>query len=54
MIRAEPDRGRRLFTFFYLHPDLGPDFIRALGKQITIMKDFAQKWTPSVKADIRC
>jgi iron(III) transport system substrate-binding protein len=40
--RAGP--GQATFTFFYLHPDLGPDFIRALGKQqITIMKDFAQE-----------
>lgn len=40
--RAGP--GQATFTFFYLHPDLGPDFIRALGKQqITIMKDFSQE-----------
>jgi iron(III) transport system substrate-binding protein len=40
--RAGP--GQATFTFFYLHPELGPDFIRALGKQqITIMKDFAQE-----------
>jgi iron(III) transport system substrate-binding protein len=40
--RAGP--GQATFTFFYLHPDLGPEFIRALGKQqITIMKDFAQE-----------
>ena len=40
--RAGP--GQATFTFFYLHPDLGPNFIRALGKQqITIMKDFAQE-----------
>ena len=40
--RAGP--GQSTFTFFFLHPDLGPDFIRALGKQqITIMKDFAQE-----------
>ncbi|MGH7836137.1 MAG: ABC transporter substrate-binding protein, partial [Candidatus Binatia bacterium] len=40
--RAGP--GQATFTFFYLHPDLGPDFIRALGKQqMTIMKDFAQE-----------
>jgi ABC-type Fe3+ transport system substrate-binding protein len=40
--RAGP--GQATFTFFYLHPDLGPDFIRALGKQqITIMKDFVQE-----------
>ena len=40
--RAGP--GQATFTFFYLHPELGVDFIRALGKQqITIMKDFAQE-----------
>ena len=40
--RAGP--GQATFTFFYLHPELGPDFIRALGKQqITILKDFAQQ-----------
>jgi len=40
--RAGP--GQATFTFFYLHPELGADFIRALGKQqITIMKDFAQE-----------
>jgi iron(III) transport system substrate-binding protein len=40
--RAGP--GQATLTFFYLHPDLGVDFIRALGKQqITIMKDFAQE-----------
>jgi len=40
--RAGP--GQATLTFFYLHPDLGPDFIRALGKQqITIMKDFVQE-----------
>jgi iron(III) transport system substrate-binding protein len=40
--RAGP--GQATFTFFYLHPELGPDFIRALGKQqITIFKDYAQE-----------
>jgi iron(III) transport system substrate-binding protein len=40
--RAGP--GQATLTFFYQHPDLGADFIRALGKQqITIMKDFAQE-----------
>jgi iron(III) transport system substrate-binding protein len=47
MILDDPRRagpGQATFTFFYLHPDLGPDFIRALGKQqITILKDFAQE-----------
>src|SRR5712692_6501082 len=28
-----PGPGQATFTFFYLHPDLGPDYIRALGKQ---------------------
>jgi iron(III) transport system substrate-binding protein len=36
--------GQATFTFFYLQPELGPDFIRALGKQqITIFKDYAQE-----------
>ena len=40
--RAGP--GQATFTFFYLHPELGADFIRALGKQqITILKDYAQE-----------
>jgi len=40
--RAGP--GQATFTFFYLHPELGVDFIRALGKQqITILKDYAQE-----------
>jgi iron(III) transport system substrate-binding protein len=40
--RAGP--GQATLTFFYLHPELGVNFIRALGKQqITIMKDFAQE-----------
>jgi iron(III) transport system substrate-binding protein len=47
MILDDPRRagpGQATFTFFYLHPELGPDFIRALGKQqMTIMKDFAQE-----------
>ncbi len=35
--RAGP--GVATFTFFYLHPELGPEFIRALGKQqMTILK----------------
>ncbi len=36
MIVDDPRRagpGAATFTFFYLHPELGPDFIRALGKQ---------------------
>jgi iron(III) transport system substrate-binding protein len=40
--RAGP--GQATFTFFYLHPELGVDFIRALGKQqITVLKDYAQE-----------
>jgi hypothetical protein len=40
---TEPDPAAT-FTFFYLHPELGPDFIRALGKQqITILRDYAQE-----------
>ena len=47
MIVDDPRRagpGSATFTFFYLHPDLGADFIRALGKQqMTIFKDYAQE-----------
>jgi iron(III) transport system substrate-binding protein len=40
--RAGP--GQATFTFFYLHPDLGPDFIRALARQeLTIMQDYQQE-----------
>src|SRR5438034_3116561 len=40
--RAGP--GVATFTFFYLHPELGPDFIGALGKQqMTILRDYAQE-----------
>ena len=40
--RAGP--GQATLTFFYLHPELGTDFIRALAKQqITILKDYAQE-----------
>jgi iron(III) transport system substrate-binding protein len=36
--------GQATFTFFYLHPELGPNFIRALAKQeITSLKDYAQE-----------
>lgn len=36
--------GVATFTFFYLHPELGPEFIRALGKQqMTILRDYAQE-----------
>jgi iron(III) transport system substrate-binding protein len=47
MVMDDPRRagpGVATFTFFYLHPELGPDFIRALGKQqITILRDYAQE-----------
>jgi len=40
--RAGP--GQATFTFFYLHPELGPNYIRALAKQeLIIFKDFAQE-----------
>jgi iron(III) transport system substrate-binding protein len=36
--------GQATFTFFYLQPDLGASFIRALGQQeITIIKNFQQE-----------
>jgi len=36
--------GQATFTFFYLHPDLGPNFIRELAKQEpTIMRDYQQE-----------
>ncbi len=36
--------GQATFTFFFLHPGLGPDFIRALGKQqLTLSRDYAQE-----------
>jgi len=36
--------GQATFTFFYLHPDLGPNFIRALAKQeITVLRDYGQE-----------
>ncbi|HEY3302816.1 MAG TPA: extracellular solute-binding protein [Candidatus Binatia bacterium] len=36
--------GQATFTFFYLHPELGPEFIRSLGGQgITFLKDYAQE-----------
>jgi iron(III) transport system substrate-binding protein len=47
MVLDDPRRagpGFATFTFFYLHPELGPDFIRALGKQqMTILRDYAQE-----------
>jgi iron(III) transport system substrate-binding protein len=36
--------GQATFTFFYLHPGLGPEFIRALARQdLTIMSDYTQE-----------
>ena len=36
--------GQATFTFFFLHPGLGPDFIRSLGGQgLTLLKDYAQE-----------
>jgi iron(III) transport system substrate-binding protein len=36
--------GQATFTFFYLHPDLGPNFIRALAKQeLTVARDYIQE-----------
>jgi ABC-type Fe3+ transport system substrate-binding protein len=47
MVLDDPRRagpGFATFTFFYLHPELGPDFVRALGKQqMTILRDYAQE-----------
>ncbi|HEY2989261.1 MAG TPA: extracellular solute-binding protein [Candidatus Binatia bacterium] len=47
MVMDDPRRagpGVATFTFFYLHPELGADFIRALGKQqIIILRDYAQE-----------
>jgi iron(III) transport system substrate-binding protein len=36
--------GQATFTFFYLHPELGPDFIRALARQEPlVLRDYAQE-----------
>jgi len=36
--------GQATFTFFYLQPDLGASFIKALGQQqMTVIKDFQQE-----------
>jgi iron(III) transport system substrate-binding protein len=47
LVVDDPRRGGpgvATFTFFYLHPELGADFIRALGKQqLTILRDYAQE-----------
>lgn len=39
-----PGPGQATFIFFYLHPDLGTDFINTLGKQnITLLNDYQQE-----------
>jgi iron(III) transport system substrate-binding protein len=36
--------GQATFTYFYLHPELGPDYIRALGRhELTLMRDYSQE-----------
>lgn len=38
---TRPGPGQATFTFFYLHPELGPDFIKALAKQdLLIQRDY--------------
>src|SRR4030095_8077718 len=45
LVVDDPRRGGpgvATFTFFYLHPELGQEFIRALGKQqMTLLRDYA-------------
>ncbi len=42
--RKSSGPGQATFTFFYLHPELGPDYIRALVKQqLTIYRDYVQE-----------
>ena len=39
-----PGPGQATFSFFYMHPDLGPDYIRALLRQdILIIKNYRQE-----------
>lgn len=39
----QPGPGQAIFTHFYLHKDLGPNFIRALAKQeLTVLRDDRQ------------
>lgn len=46
--RAGP--GLATFTFFYLHPDLGPNYIRDLAKQeLVMMRDYTQQLDSLVK-----
>jgi len=41
---TSPGPGQATFTFFYLHPDLGPNFIRALAKQEPVLlRDWEQE-----------
>jgi iron(III) transport system substrate-binding protein len=41
---SRPGPGQATFTFFYLHPELGPNFIRELAKQeIAAFKDYSQE-----------
>jgi len=36
--------GQATFTFFYLHPELGPDFIKALARQeLAVFRDYRQE-----------
>ncbi len=40
----KPGPGNATFLFFYLHPDLGPDYIRALAEQdVIILRDYQQE-----------
>jgi ABC-type Fe3+ transport system substrate-binding protein len=47
MVTDDPRRagpGNATFVYFYMHPDLGLDFIRALAtQQITILRDYLQE-----------
>lgn len=46
--RAGP--GQATFTFFYLHPELGPNFIRALAKQEpVVLRDYGQELDGVIK-----
>ncbi len=39
-----PGAGQATLHFFYLHPDLGPDFIRALARQnLVVLKNYRQE-----------
>ncbi|HLB29825.1 MAG TPA: ABC transporter substrate-binding protein [Dehalococcoidia bacterium] len=37
-----PGAGQSRLLFFYLHPQLGPDFIRALAPQLVLSRDYQQ------------